>query len=166
MFMPVALDVRPGSLPDRFSDALAWLERQAVLTEDQLRRATIDTVVPEFLHPYLHEYLVRFRPMLLWGHSDTDFLWINRDGEPLDYTAFRLVFERTGSRILGKPISVHSVRYAYATAVLNADPRDTEVVSAGLAHRTSSTVNQFYDKSGTDGVNRAWMRLLRAKARI
>lgn len=65
--------------------------------------------------------------MPLNGRAAPPFLWINRYGGQLGYATFHTLFDRMGRRTIGKPISVHATRYAYAGAVLNADPRDAEV---------------------------------------
>jgi hypothetical protein len=71
-----------------------------------------------------------------------------------------------GTLITGKPINVHSTRYAYATTVLDLDPREVGIVSAGLAHRGTSSVNRFYDRSGMDGVSKAWLKIMARRRRF
>lgn len=119
----------------------------------------IDLVVPAFLCRHLQVYLDRYRPILMAGNAGRA-LWINRHGQPLDYTAFRTTFELTGMRLIGKAINVHSVRHAYATSILDDDPRQVRVVSAGLAHRSAAMVNTYYDKSGSVGASRGWLRII------
>ncbi len=127
---------------------------------------TIDWIVPDLLRPYVETYLEQYRPLLLRGGEGTARLWINRFGKPLAYEALRPLFEQMGIRLTGKPMTVHGTRYAYATAVLTLDPRDAPIVSGGLAHRGTGSVNKFYDRSGTDGVSRAWLKALRRRRRF
>jgi integrase/recombinase XerD len=126
----------------------------------------IDSPVPESLLPYLESYLRRYRPLLLKGAVGSTSLWINAYGTSLAYTAFLHLFHRMGNRLIGRPISVHSVRFAYATSELNLDPRNAQIVSAGLAHRSTASVNRFYDQSAISGVNKAWLKVLGARRRF
>jgi hypothetical protein len=133
---------------------------RVVFDETVKNGSVIDTPVPELLRHYLETYLRRYRPLLLKGNVDCRSLWINSHGSPLAYTAFWYLFKWMGLRLIGKPISVHSTRYAYATTTLSLDARDIEVASAGLAHSNTSSVNKFYDRSSTDGVSKAWLKIL------
>lgn len=99
------------------------------------------------------------------GAAQSERLWMNIYGEPLAGEACLHLFGRMGVRLIGKRISVHKTRYAYATTQLNLDPKRRDIVSAGLAHRGTSSVERAYDRSGPEGVSNAWMRVLRRRRR-
>jgi site-specific recombinase XerD len=127
----------------------------------------IDSPVPEILHPYLETYLRQYRPVLLKGDiGSASSLWINCYGTALAYTALRPLFNRMGIRLIGRPMSVHSTRHAYATTTLSLDARDIEVAGAGLAHSSTSSVNRYYDRSGTGGVSKTWLKVIGRRRRF
>jgi integrase len=127
--------------------------------------AVIDSPVPELLRPNIVNYLCRYRPRLLKMNVDFRSLWITSQGAPLAYGAFADLFKRMGIRLIGRPISVHSARHAYASMTLSLDARDIEMASAGLAHAGTSSVNRYYDRSSGDGVSKAWLRVLGKRRR-
>jgi integrase len=127
----------------------------------------IDSPVPELLHPYLETYLRQYRLVLLKGDiGSASSLWINCYGTALAYTALRPLFNRMGIRLIGRPISPHSTRHAYATTTLSLDARDIEIASAGLAHSGTSSVNRYYDRSGTGGVSKTWLKVIGRRRRF
>lgn len=126
----------------------------------------VDSLVPDFLRPFIEKYLQKYRPFLMRGAAGSARLWINIYGEPLAGEACLHLFSRMGVRLIGKRISVHKTRYAYATTQLNLDPKQRDIVSAGLAHGGTSSVERSYDRSGPEGVSEAWMRVLRRRRRL
>jgi integrase len=123
----------------------------------------VDSLVPDFLRPFVEKYLQIYRPYLMRGAAQSAHLWINIYGEPLVGEGYMHLFSRMGVRLIGKPISTHKTRYAYATTQLNLDPKRRDIVSAGLAHRGTSSVERAYDRSGPEGVSEAWMKVLRRR---
>jgi len=101
--------------------------------------AVIDSPVPEILRLYLDSYLRCHRPFLLKGNVDCQALWNNSNGNPLRYGALLDLFKRMGTRLVGKPMTVHSTRHAFATEIMSLDARDVEIASAGLAHNSTLT---------------------------
>ena len=132
-----------------------------LFTTSVKNRQVVDILVPPFLLPHLRAYLEKHRPILLQGTEDCQALWINLLGRPLEYTALRFVFTQTSTRLIGRSLTVHIVRHAMATRIMDRDPRDLEGASAALAHRGTSSVNEVYDRSGHRTAQRMWMRLLR-----
>ena len=125
----------------------------------------IDSLVPDTLRPYIERYLSHHRKILLRHHPDVLEFWISWDGRPMGYGSFYFVFQRMAQRLIGRSINPHSVRYAEATTILDNNPHDIEVASAGLAHRGTSSVSRVYDKSGQGRANRAWAKILRWRIR-
>jgi hypothetical protein len=117
----------------------------------------VDSLVADFLRPFIEKYLQIYRPYLMRGAADSARLRINIYGEPLAGEGYMHLFSRMGLRLIGKRISVHKTRYAYATTQLNLDPERRDIVSAGLAHRGA------YDRSGLEGASEACMRVLRRR---
>ena len=131
-----------------------------LFTTSLKNREIIDSNVPGFLVPYFTTYLQRHRQTLLQGQQDAAARWINLEGRALDYDAMRGVFEKMGKRILGEPITVHALRHACATFLLDEDPRATRTASRVLAHRGTATVNRVYDRSGNAGANQQWAKMV------
>ena len=125
----------------------------------------VDSLVPDFLRPFIEKYLDIYRPYLMRGAAQSAHLWINIYGEPIAGEGYMHLFGRMGVRLIGKRTSVHKTRYAYASAQLNLDPKRRDIVSAGVAHRGTSSVEKAYDRSGPEGVSEAWMRVLRQRRR-
>ena len=121
--------------------------------------AGIDTLVPVCLRRYILSYLRRHRPYLLSGQA-SDAVWINSHDGPLGYGAITDCLKRVGLQLLGIPIDCHGFRHAIATALIVRDPRQLDVASALLTHRSTHSVNQFYDLTDRDGACRIWNRLL------
>ncbi|WP_374450306.1 tyrosine-type recombinase/integrase, partial [Stella sp.] len=109
----------------------------------------------------LRRYLELHRPLLLGDHV-SDRLWINRNGDPLDYTGFRRVMESVGLATLGRPITTHMLRHAVATFTMTRDPRNGPITKDLLSHRTARTAQQYYDESGRAPAQREWERILQA----
>jgi hypothetical protein len=47
-----------------------------------------------------------------------------------------------------------------ATGIMAVVPRDFEVAAAALAHTRTSSVDEVYDRSGSQAAHRIWIRLL------
>jgi hypothetical protein len=123
----------------------------------------IDSLVPDTLLRYIDRYLTHHRKILLRHHPDVQSFWISWDGRPMTYATPYFVFQRMGVRLIGRPISVHSVRYAAATTILDENPHDIEIASAALAHRGTSSVSRVYDKGGAARANRIWAKIRRRR---
>jgi integrase/recombinase XerD len=114
--------------------------------------------VPDYLKPYMLTYLNECRPALLDGNV-SDALWINGRHKPLQYGGLPTLFDSIGKLLLGYPITCHWFRHSMATAILTADPRKTHVAAGALSHRSRTTVNQHYDKSGDAASRLVWENL-------
>ena len=121
--------------------------------------AGVDTLVPACLRRYILTYLQRHRPYLLSGRT-SDAVWINSHDGPLGYGAITDCLKRVGLQLLGIPIDCHGFRHAIATALIVRNPRQLDVASALLTHRSTHSVNQFYDLTDRDAACRIWNRLV------
>jgi integrase len=118
----------------------------------------IRLALPDYLKPYMLTYLNERRPVLLDGNV-FDAVWINGRHKPLQYGGLPTLFSAAGNLLLGYPITCHWFRHSIATAILTADPRKTHVASGVLSHRSRTTVNQHYDKSGDAASRLVWEKL-------
>lgn len=117
--------------------------------------------VPPALVPFLERYLAVDRPRLAArGAGATDALWVSCRGGPLSPQNIQWVFRRVGVEMLGYPINPHAARHVQATRILDDDPRALEIASLALAHSDISTVSQYYDQSGSQGAQAAWLELV------
>lgn len=126
----------------------------------------VDTPLSPMLAGYLDHYVSTYRPLLLGDAKDTGFVWLADGGEPLNYDQIYGVFQRMGRQLIGRKLSVHSVRYALATGMMIADPKNIDRASAALAHRDSAVTRRSYDRSGAAGSNRVWAKLVERKRRM
>jgi integrase len=119
----------------------------------------IEAPLPPFLQPYIVCYLNQHREILLDGHTSQAF-WVNGYHHgPLQPWHLPEVFRRIGIRLIGRPLSAHSLRYAVATALMTRDPRQVVVAAGVLGHRGLQTMTEHYDQSGDAGAQREWRRL-------
>jgi integrase len=124
----------------------------------------IDVVVPDFLCPYLREYVQTYRPVLLQGGADTGELWINKHGKPLSYDALYGLFTTRSEKLVQQHLHPHSTRYSLATSLLDNDPRDIDLAADSLGHRGTGTVARFYNQAGSARANAAWQQLWKKKS--
>jgi len=136
-----------------------------LFTDSVKNGVVVDVLLPSFLLPNLRTYLGRHRPILLQGGDDTGDLWINLQGRPLQYSTLLNVFSQTGKRLFGRSLHVHLVRHAMATGIMERDPRDLEVAAAALTHKSTSSVDEVYDRSGAHTAQKMWMALRRKTLR-
>jgi integrase len=132
-----------------------------VFSADETKNyAPVSCTLPDFIKPYLFEYLREHRTVLLGGNT-SDAVWIGRTHQAMEYGACPRLFDSVGMRLLGYPISCHAFRHSAATAILTKDPRKIRMASGVLTHRSLRTVNQHYDQSGDAGNRRMWNKLRR-----
>jgi len=127
-------------------------------------REVIDTPVPGWIAAYLRTYLEIHRPALVQGLDDHGALWVNIDGQMLNYTVVGHIVRNTTDR-LGFKTNPHAFRHALATTLMERDPRNIAIASAALAHRGTSSVNQVYDRSGNLGAQKYWLKFFRDQRR-
>lgn len=127
--------------------------------------AVLELRIPTVLLDPLRAHLDRHRPVLLAGRPDHGRLWVNIGGEPLAYGALWGLFERKGRALLGRKINPHLTRHTLATTLLTEDPSDIATAAAALAHRGTRSVSEVYDRSGREGADREWARVLRSLRR-
>lgn len=103
-----------------------------------------DRLVPlgeEAAH-WLERYLKASRPQLL-GPRSSSFLFVTGRGAPMTRQAFWYLIKRYAARAgIGKPLSPHTLRHAFATHLLN-HGADLRVVQMLLGHSNISTT-QIY----------------------
>jgi integrase len=124
----------------------------------------VSSMVPAPLAVLLRTYVDRYRPVLGEGKPPTDFLWINRDGDPLNPYAIYGVFRRVG-REAGIELRPHLVRHTLATTLMSVAPTNLGLAAAALTHRGARMVNEVYDRSGTEASHAMWRRLRRGLMR-
>jgi integrase/recombinase XerD len=91
---------------------------------------------------WIRRYLADARPQILNGRR-TDALFVTARGEPMSRQAFWYLIRRYSAQAaLGKPISPHTLRHAFATHLLN-HGADLRVVQMLLGHADISTT-QIY----------------------
>ena len=123
----------------------------------------VDMLLPDFLCPYVREYVQKHRPILLQGSADTGELWINLRGKPLSYTALYGVFTTRSQSLVQQRLHPHSTRYSLATCTLDNDPRDIGLAADSLGHRGTGTVARYYNQAGPARANAAWQKLFKEK---
>jgi hypothetical protein len=116
-----------------------------------------DVVLSPLLVDLLSRYVERHRPVLLaLSRKDSDRLWISCTGRPMEDATIYNRFRQMVRGLTGQICSVHSVRHAFATTIMKADPRQLGIVAAGLGHRTQRTARNAYDRSGDSASNSLW----------
>lgn len=121
----------------------------------------IDVPVPATLVPHLRRHIEVHRPQLLGASADHGRLFIGRAGRPLGYGWLYNLFRQRSAELTGQAINPHAIRHAIATDLLLDNPRAVAVAGAALAHRSSRSVNEVYDRSGRAGAEAEWRRLRR-----
>lgn len=117
-------------------------------------------VMPE-LTEALDRYVETYRPLLLAGRGDPGgALWVSNEGGRLTPTSFAAAFREVTTQLLGHKVNSHALRHGAATAILGTQPLQTDLASAVLAHRDTTTVDRFYDLSGSEAAQALWRDLL------
>lgn len=112
--------------------------------------------------PALHAYIEHWRPLLLNGHEDQGHLWPTASGRPAcDDTVSRAI-QGVTRRLIGRAINPHLIRHTMATELLLDDPLALRTAAAALGHSSTRSVNEVYDRFGSEGAHRFWRRVLLA----
>jgi len=112
--------------------------------------------IPPALEPFLERYLTVSRPFLLDLGTPTDQLWISGRGTPLSENGMRGAFHRLGMALLGDHMHPHEVRYVMASTLLRYNPNALNVAAAALAHKSTATVTEYYDRTGFEVAQGVW----------
>ena len=116
----------------------------------------IATWIPRTVEPALGRYLAEYRPFLLDGGGPTDLMWISGRGAGLSENGMRGAFHRLGMHLLEDHLHPHEVRYVMASTLLAHRPNALGVAAAALGHKATSTVTQYYDRSGFAVAQGVW----------
>jgi integrase len=116
-------------------------------------------VVPDWLDPFVRQYLDVWRPVILMG-TRSDALWVGSRRGRLQYQAMYHAICRASKELLGEKLMPHSFRYGAATTILTADPGKLADAAGVLGHQNQQTVSSVYNKSGTAPAYGAWRGIL------
>lgn len=119
-----------------------------------------DSAIPRLLVDRILRYLDWFRPMLLRGPEDRDYLWLGRDGAPLRTSSFWGIVTRCTRSAFGRGIGPHMFRTCYATSVAQACSELLPAVRAMLDHRDPRSIRPYQLHSESINAGRVLERQL------
>lgn len=119
----------------------------------------LEQTVPDCLVPHLHQYLTRFRPLLL-KDAVTNRLWVSQSGRPMSGMAVHHRVATVTRRVFGVAISPHLLRDCLATTIAIAAPEQIGLVKPLLHHRSSRTAEKHYNQAQSVETGRAYNGLL------
>jgi site-specific recombinase XerD len=123
-------------------------------------RAISMMVMPE-LTAGIDQYVEVYRTHLLSSRANAgSALWISNEGRRLAATSLAVAFRQVTTQLLGYKVNPHALRHGAATAILGTQPLQTDLASAVLAHKDPTTVDRFYDLSGSEAAQALWRDLL------
>ena len=132
--------------------------------QEMKNRRAFEIGVTDRLVLFLNRYISIWRPLLLKG-SDTDRLWVNRNGQPMSYMGFYQRILVTTESLFGVAINPHLFRDAMATTVAIEDPEHVRIVMALNSHSSLATDERHYIQAGSLDAGRHYHAVIRARRR-
>jgi site-specific recombinase XerD len=120
-----------------------------VLTNQETKEKRADErAVPNFLLPWVEQYLRQYRPILDRCGEAPTFLWLSsRDGSPLTYKAVeRIISERTLATV-GVDVSPHLFRTSGASTAAVYGGNIPHLASALLNHTDPRVAERHYNRA-------------------
>ena len=132
---------------------------QVVFEGDETKAGNkISFCLPEWLVPYLREYLEKARPILA-GNGSSDLLFLSKSGRPLTRVVLRDIIRNVSLKYLGKPVHPHLIRDIVATRLL-IETGDYLMVSKLPGRESLDTTLKIYGHYQTADAMRTYHKLL------
>ncbi|SHM80801.1 Phage integrase family protein [Roseovarius litoreus] len=114
-----------------------------------------EAIVPDTLLEILTIYLQTARPALLArGSTDTDAVWVGRNGTPPGINQFTRAIRKRTKDLLGIDVSPHLFRDAAATTLARTDPASARLIKPILGHASERISEEHYIRTDTIAAGR------------
>jgi site-specific recombinase XerD len=120
-----------------------------VLTSQETKEKRADErVVPNFLLPWVEQYLRQHRPILDRSGGEPTFLWLSsRDGSPLTYNAVERILSKRTLATVGVDVSPHLFRTSGASTAAVYGGHIPHLASALLHHTDPRVAERHYNRA-------------------
>ncbi|TET47115.1 site-specific integrase [candidate division TA06 bacterium] len=115
---------------------------------------------PEYLEPYLKEYLEEARPILA-RHTNSKVLFPSVNGRPLGSSMLHRIVTQACLKHLGKAVNPHLVRDIVTTGIVE-ETGNIQIASKLLGHASVKTTERYYSHFKMEDAAKAYDRMLQS----
>jgi integrase len=136
-----------------------WIVLPAQSTKS--RRAD-ERRLPDFMKPYIGDYLSQSRPVLLRSNAPTNAVWISSTtGAAMTKKPIGMLVSQITNRTLGVDVSPHRFRTAAASTAATDGGSDPHLASALLNHTDPRVTEEHYNRASSMSAAQTYADIVR-----